>query len=286
MYKLIEFIRRIYVVLLFILIETIALNYYARSSFYTQAKILAHANSVTGALQQSIFSLRHYFTLRSENEMLAQRVAELENALTIYREQERQMQTDTLTMAAMDSTMLASLSQYRYTTARVISNTINSSHNFITLNRGRQHGVLVDMAVVTPDGAMVGYVLECSERYSIVMPMLNTEFRTSGKISGDEHFGSISWDGTSPHRVQMSELTKYSEFEVGDEVIASGLSQYFPEGVRIGYVESLKENENHTSYDVEIRLAADMTRLSNVILIENTNYTEIYELENAARSSH
>jgi rod shape-determining protein MreC len=286
MYKLIEFIRRIYVVLLFILIETIALNYYARSSFYTQAKILAHANSVTGALQQSIFSLRHYFTLSSENEMLAQRVAELENALTIYREQERQMQTDTLTMAAMDSTMLASLSQYRYTTARVISNTINSSHNFITLNRGRQHGVLVDMAVVTPDGAMVGYVLECSERYSIVMPMLNTEFRTSGKISGDEHFGSISWNGTSPHRVQMSELTKYSEFEVGDEVIASGLSQYFPEGVRIGYVESLKENENHTSYDVEIRLAADMTRLSNVILIENTNYTEIYELENAARSSH
>lgn len=286
MYKLIEFIRRIYVVLLFILIETIALNYYARSSFYTQAKILAHANSVTGALQQSIFSLRHYFTLSSENEMLAQRVAELENTLTIYREQERQMQTDTLTMAAMDSTMLASLSQYRYTTARVISNTINSSHNFITLNRGRQHGVLVDMAVVTPDGAMVGYVLECSERYSIVMPMLNTEFRTSGKISGDEHFGSISWNGTSPHRVQMSELTKYSEFEIGDEVIASGLSQYFPEGVRIGYVESLKENENHTSYDVEIRLAADMTRLSNVILIENTNYTEIYELENAARSSH
>ena len=286
MYKLIEFIRRIYVVLLFILIETIALNYYARSSFYTQAKILAHANSVTGALQQSIFSLRHYFTLSSENEMLAQRVAELENALTIYREQERQMQTDTLTMAAMDSTMLASLSQYRYTTARVISNTINSSHNFITLNRGRQHGVLVDMAVVTPDGAMVGYVLECSERYSIVMPMLNTEFRTSGKISGDEHFGSISWNGTSPHRVQMSELTKYSEFEIGDEVIASGLSQYFPEGVRIGYVESLKENENHTSYDVEIRLAADMTRLSNVILIENTNYTEIYELENATRSSH
>ena len=286
MYKLIEFIRRIYVVLLFILIETIALNYYARSSFYTQAKILAHANSVTGALQQSIFSLRHYFTLSSENEMLAQRVAELENTLTIYREQERQMQTDTLTMAAMDSTMLASLAQYRYTTARVISNTINSSHNFITLNRGRQHGVLVDMAVVTPDGAMVGYVLECSERYSIVMPMLNTEFRTSGKISGDEHFGSISWNGTSPHRVQMSELTKYSEFEIGDEVIASGLSQYFPEGVRIGYVESLKENENHTSYDVEIRLAADMTRLSNVILIENTNYTEIYELENATRSSH
>ena len=286
MSNLIEFIRRIYVVLLFILIETIALNYYAHSSYYTRAKILAHANSVTGALQQSIFSLRHYFTLRSENEMLSQRVAELENSLTIYRERELQQQTDTLTMAAMDSTMLASLAQYRYMTARVISNTINSTHNFITLNRGRQHGVLADMAVVTPDGAMVGYVVESSERYSIVMPMLNTNFRTSGKIAGDEHFGSISWNGTSPHRVQMSELTKYSEFEIGDEVVASGLSQYFPEGVRIGYVESREENENHTSYDVEIRLAADMTRLSNVILIENTSYTEIDELEKSVRSRY
>ena len=283
MYKLIEFIRRIYVVLLFILIEAIALNYYAHSSYYTRAKILSHANMVTGALQQGILSLRQYFTLRSENEMLTSRIVELENTLTLYRERDMQQQTDTLSLAAMDSTMMASMSQYRYMSARVVSNTINSPRNLITINRGHQDGVLGEMAVITPDGAMVGYVVECSERYSIVMPLLNTEFRTSGKIAGDEHFGSISWDGTSPHRVQLSELTKYSEFEEGDEVVAAGLSRIFPEGIRIGYVESRKENSNLTSYDVEVRLAADMTRLSNVILIENTSYAEITNLEQSAK---
>lgn len=283
MYKLIEFIRRIYVVLLFILIEAIALNYYAHSSYYTRAKILSHANMVTGALQQGILSLRQYFTLRSENEMLTSRIVELENTLTLYRERDMQQQTDTLSLAAMDSTMMASMSQYRYMSARVVSNTINSPRNLITINRGHQDGVLGEMAVITPDGAMVGYVVECSERYSIVMPLLNTEFRTSGKIAGDEHFGSISWDGTSPHRVQLSELTKYSEFEEGDEVVAAGLSHIFPEGIRIGYVESRKENSNLTSYDVEVRLAADMTRLSNVILIENTSYAEITNLEQSAK---
>ena len=283
MYKLIEFIRRIYVVLLFILIEAIALNYYAHSSYYTRAKILSHANMVTGALQQGILSLRQYFTLRSENEMLTSRIVELENTLTLYRERDMQQQTDTLSLAAMDSTMMASMSQYRYMSARVVSNTINSPRNLITINRGHQDGVLGEMAVITPDGAMVGYVVECSERYSIVMPLLNTDFRTSGKIAGDEHFGSISWDGTSPHRVQLSELTKYSEFEEGDEVVAAGLSHIFPEGIRIGYVESRKENSNLTSYDVEVRLAADMTRLSNVILIENTSYAEITNLEQSAK---
>lgn len=279
MYKLIELIRRIYVVLLFLLIEAVALNFYANSSHYTEAKILSRANTVAGWMQNTVFNVKHYFTLRSENEMLAQRVAELENTLTRYREREEQIETDTMSMWQMDSTLMVGLAERRYTTARVVGNTIHHDRNYLTLNRGHQDGVVAEMAVVTPDGCMVGYVMECSDNYSVVMSILNTGFHTSGKIRGDEHFGSISWNGHSPHRVQMTELTKYSEFEIGDEVVASGLSHYFPEGVRIGYVESRTENENHTSLDVELRLAADMTRLSNVVLIENNNIVEITSLE-------
>ena len=280
MYKLIELIRRIYVVLLFLLIEAVALNFYANSSHYTEAKILSRANTVAGWMQNTVFNVKHYFTLRSENEMLAQRVAELENTLTRYREREEQIETDTMSMWQMDSTLMVGLAERRYTTARVVGNTIHHDRNYLTLNRGHQDGVVAEMAVVTPDGCMVGYVMECSDNYSVVMSILNTGFHTSGKIRGDEHFGSITWNGHSPHRVQMTELTKYSEFEIGDEVVASGLSHYFPEGVRIGYVESRTENENHTSLDVELRLAADMTRLSNVVLIENNNIVEITSLEN------
>ena len=279
MYKLIEFIRRIYVVLLFILIEAIALNYYAHSSYYTRAKILSHANMVTGALQQGMLSLRQYFTLRSENEMLAARVAELEHSLAAYREREANMATDTLSMAQIDSAFVEQLTQYSYTPARIISNTINRNRNYITLNRGRQHGITEDMAVISPDGSMVGYIVGCSDRYSVAISILNDRFTTSGKIVGDDHFGSITWNGRSPHKVQMSELTKYAEFEVGAPVVSSGLSHIFPEGVKIGVVESFSENENQTSFDVVVRLAADMTKVSNVLVISNDGYIEATELE-------
>ena len=148
MYKLIEFLRRIYVVLLFIAIEAIALNYYAHSSYYTQAKILSRAHSVAGGIQSSIFGVKHYFTLRSENEVLAQRVAELESRLANYREKEINTITDSLTVQRLDSAMVESLSQYRYTTARIIANSISRNRNFITLNRGLMHGVVEDMAVI------------------------------------------------------------------------------------------------------------------------------------------
>ena len=279
MYKLIEFLRRIHVVLLFIIIEAIALNYYAHSSFYTQAKILSRANSVVGGLQRSVFSVKHFFTLRSENEMLSARVAELEHSLAAYRERESNSATDTLSMAQIDSAFVEQLTQYSYTPARIISNTINRNRNYITLNRGRQHGITEDMAVISPDGSMVGYIVGCSDRYSVAISILNDRFTTSGKIVGDDHFGSITWNGRSPHKVQMSELTKYAEFEVGAPVVSSGLSHIFPEGVKIGVVESFSENENQTSFDVVVRLAADMTKVSNVLVISNDGYIEATELE-------
>ena len=283
MYKLIEFLRRIHVVLLFIIIEAIALNYYAHSSFYTQAKILSRANSVVGGLQRSVFSVKHFFTLRSENEMLSARVAELEHSLAAYREREANMATDTLSMAQIDSAFVEQLTQYSYTPARIISNTINRNRNYITLNRGRQHGITEDMAVISPDGSMVGYIVGCSDRYSVAISILNDKFTTSGKIVGDDHFGSITWNGRSPHKVQMSELTKYAEFEVGAPVVSSGLSHIFPECVKIGVVESFSENDNQTSFDVVVRLAADMTKVSNVLVISNDGYIEATELEEAAR---
>ncbi len=276
MYKLIEFIRRIYVVLLFIVIEAIALNYYAHSSYYTQAKILSHANRVTGGVQSAIFGVRHYFTLRHENELLSERIADLEMELAVYREQ--------VAAAGIDSLQphIDELSQYRYTTARIVSNSIARDRNYITLNRGIMHGVTENMAVISPDGVMVGYVIGCSERYSVVMPLLNIDFRTSGKIAGDDHFGSISWGGGSPYKMEMTELSKYADIEVGDEVVSSGLSHYFPEGVKIGYVESYSLNDTQTAYDAVIRLAADVTKISNVIVIENLDYGEVSHLEDSA----
>lgn len=44
MYKLLEFLRSTYVALLFVIIEVVAINYYAHSSHFTQARILTQSN--------------------------------------------------------------------------------------------------------------------------------------------------------------------------------------------------------------------------------------------------
>ncbi len=78
MYKLIEFLRRIYVAVLFVVFEAIAIGYYAHSSNYTQAKLLTRSNQVVGGVNGIFADIRSYFTLGRENERLLERVAVLE----------------------------------------------------------------------------------------------------------------------------------------------------------------------------------------------------------------
>ena len=276
MHKLILFIKRVYVPLLFIVLEIVALRYYAHSSSYAEARLLTASNRIVGGVYGSISGIGDYFGLRRENRLLLDEVARLNNELTRYRENE--------VYQLLDSLGSEIETKYTYMTARVIRNSVGRMRNFITLNKGLRDGVETDMAVLTPSGAMVGYVISCSERYAVCISILNVDFNASGKLAGDGHSGSIYWDGKSTEKVQMHELSKYAAVEVGDTVVSTGYSHFFPEDVAIGYVTSVSADQTTSSYDLELRLAADMTRLNDVVLIKNVDLYELEALEAEADS--
>ena len=148
MRKLIEFIRSIYVVVLFVVLEVLAVSYYAHSSSYTQARLLARTNQVSGGLRSLFGGIRRYFLMGSENRVLLDRITQLEERLSRYEE--------VVASAHLDSCLQSiGESKYFYTVASVASNSINRQQNLITLNRGRNAGIQPDMSVLTPDGAMI-----------------------------------------------------------------------------------------------------------------------------------
>ena len=233
MYKLIEFLRRIYVAVLFVVFEAIAIGYYAHSSNYTQAKLLTRSNRVVGGVNGIFADIRSYFTLGRENERLLERVAVLEEELAFYRRSDR----------------------------------------------GERDGVEKGMGVLSPEGAMVGYVAASSDRHAVAVSILNTSFNASGKLAGDDYFGSIYWAGDDRYHVRMKELSKYARVTEGEEVVSSGFSQYFPADVLIGYVESFSLADTQMAYDVVIRLAVDVSQLTDVILVRNRDIEDVQELE-------
>ena len=268
MRKLFEFIRSVYVVVLFVVLEAAAVSFYARSTCYTQARLLSRSNQVVGGVHGLFAGIGHYFTLGRENRMLLARVTQLEERLAQYEE--------AATAERLDSYMQdIGESKYRFATASVVANTVNRARNLITLNRGHRDGIVEEMA----DGAMAGYVVACTERYAVAMSVLNTSFRASGKLADSEYYGSIYWDGLDPDVVVLGELSKYADPQPGQEVVTTGFSQYFPADVLIGWVESASLNETRTAYTVRVRLAAGMSRLGEVVLVGNRDLFEIRDLQ-------
>lgn len=271
MHKLFEFIRSTYAFVLFVVLELFAIHYYANSTYYTQAKLMSRSNSVVGGLHGVSSDFRHYFLLGRENRELLERVGELTRQVAELQA----LAKDTIAVRTVKDK--SGRESYRVMHAQVVSNSVNKSQNFIVLNRGMADGVTADMTLLAADGSMTGYVVDCTERYAVAISVLNTSFKISGKIKGTDFIGSVYWDGRDPHCVTMTELSKYAEPKIGDEVVTAGFSRFFP-GVNIGKITDVEMNETETFYTVNIELDARMSALTDVILVEKCDYGEIDDL--------
>lgn len=269
MQKLLLFIRKTGVAIVFIILEIIAIRCYAYSTPYTQARLLVWSNAVVGYVHSAFAGVTNYFALRKENVRLTEHIATLENRIRL------------LEASVPESKMAVegALRQYDYLSAKVVSSSTNRSRNFITLNKGYTDGVSVDMAVMTPEGYAVGVVVDCSEHFAVAKTLLNMDFRIGGVLEQDGSHGSVVWSGKDTQIIDFVELSKYASVKEGDMVRAAGFSHYFPRETIIGAVEQISKSDNGTSYNCKVRLSADMGRLFNVILVRNNDAGEAQALE-------
>ena len=169
-------------------------------------------------------------------------------------------------------------SGYIYTSAKIVSATVNRTKNFITINKGKEHGVSQEMGVIGPNG-VVGIVFSSSDRYSSVMPIINANTKISVKLSKNNYFGSLTWSGHDVNVANVSEIPGYVDVKVGDLIVTSGYSAIFPEGIPVGKVKSFTKDESTKFYEIIVELFTDFNNLSYVYVIENVNYLEEKKME-------
>ena len=271
MHRLLEFIKRIYILLLFVIIEIVAVWCYATSTPYTEAKIMARTNAVGSKLSSTVNDMSNFLSLPDQNMKLNKRIAELEMEL-----EQRDMMIAELMPEGDNMPFIDSLdNKFLYHPANVVSMTTNRRHNYIILDRGARHGISKDMGVMTPSREFVGMVASCTEDYSVVMPMLNTRFKIGGRLV-DNELCSIYWDGTSAYEVTAIEISKYAKPSKG--MVVNVQSDRLPAGVTIGSIEEYESNAAKTAYSATLCIAADMQSLSNVLIIENTDQQQLDQL--------
>lgn len=269
MRNLLNFLARHHNLIIFIILEGLALFLLTSRNDYHNTRVIKGFRSLTTGIDERIFNARSYLDLRRTNKILADENIALRNTIGSLGYDENELFTP-----VKDSLRGQ---HYIFTGAEVISNSVNRQKNFFTLNKGKRDGVDVDMAVTTKDG-VAGIIVGCSDNYSVAMSLLNLDFRLSARIRSNGYFGSLSWEGQNIGEATLSEIPQHTVVTEGDTVETTAFSAIFPEGVLIGTISDF-ERSRSDFYSIRVSLSTDFRKLRYVTIIGNLKREEQLELE-------
>ena len=260
MESLIAFLKKFDYVFVFLLLEVGAIMFISQNSNYQGSKIVSVGNAVAGRCYGAVHMVGDYFGLRRENEMLA-----AENARLRAELESSYMRYDRRQFVHNDTVYRQ---RYSYTEAQVVKNSWSQQNNYIMINKGRIHGIVPDMAVISPQG-IVGVVVNVTANFSTVMPVLHSNSRNSVKLTRTSTNGSLIWEGGDFRYATVVDIPTTYKLYKNDTIVTSGMANDFPEGVMVGFVESLSSAQGSGFYNVKVRLATEFNKLDHVYIIDN-----------------
>nr|WP_299338680.1 rod shape-determining protein MreC [Allomuricauda sp.] len=265
MQRIINFILSYRTAFLYGFLATISLVMTIRSHSYHQSKFFNSSKWLTGKIYGTASDISSYFSLRDENDRLVQENQRLRSLL---------FNSTTNGIRRVDTLAV----DYEVMEAKVVKNSFASPRNYLTINKGSDHGVKQDMGVITTVG-ILGIVENTSSSFSTVQSVLNTKSNINAKIKNTNYFGSLIWDARDYTVVQLEDIPRLVPLVVGDTIVTGAMSSIFPENIPIGVIKKYDLNASKSFYNIEVELFNDMANVKNIYVIKNRNKEEIEELE-------
>lgn len=276
---------RLYTLLLFIVMEIMALLMISNDSLFQQIKIGGVYMGIRGSFSKAGSDIKYYFNLRhvneqlnSENELL---LSEIERYRSYIYRKDTTDSAGTFVVRVLTDTVKP---QFTYITARIIANGTNKKHNFIVIGKGRRDGIEPDMGVVSSRG-VIGVVSRVSDNYSFVISTLNINQSVSAKLGRDGAFGPLVWDGKRADYALLTEIPQHIRFTIGDTVYTSGYSTLFPENIPLGTVRKSRIIKG-THHEIRVKLFEEFRTLRFVRVVVNHDKNEIKGISNSDESKN
>lgn len=222
---------------------------------FVQSPVTTVSSAVTGYLS-SISNLR---SAQSENDVLKQRVQELE--VEIKQKEELSMENERL-KALLD---LKERSQYKVLTARIIGRDPSVWFDSSIINRGSLDGVKLNMPIVT-DGGLVGRVTAVSPLTAQVDLITYNKAGLSGVIGDTVNNTAIGVvKGTSKKDIlEMSYVPGSIEVKPGDSVYTTGQEGIYPAGLKIGEIIEVRSGSATVPHQIFIKPSGRLNSMQEV----------------------
>ncbi len=157
--------------------------------------------------------------------------------------------------------------------AEVIALKPDAQTDTLTLDRGSRSGVKLQAVVLSPDGALVGQVVDVTPGSCDVLLLTDPGssagaevVRPGPAVAGtDPRLGICR--GDRAHGLVLTIPRLNAGLKSGDRVVTSGLGAVFPQGLPVGVVESVTSDRTLAVQRAVLRPDADLDHLEEAFLV-------------------
>lgn len=221
------------------------------------------AAKVSYGFRQAGTSTGRLFNVYNENQ-----------ALRTENEQLRQTGIDITEIMAENARLKAMLDykktapQFDFLLATVVGRDPGTWTNVIIINRGTDHGVAKDMAVVTPAG-LVGSVVQAYGSSAKVQLILDPRSAVGAIVQRPESRIAAIVEGSAakPPALRMVNIARDADIIKGDKIVTSGFGGIYPKGRLVGEVTDVVNEEGGLLKYAILKPAVDFDRLEEVLVI-------------------
>ena len=226
-----------------------------------QSKVYNAANRAVG-IKDLIFSYEDFIAenenLKKEN--MALKLGKIRDE-KIYEENER-----LLKLLAMKENNLYT-GELKF--ARVSFSDINNLNNKVYIDLGEEDNIKVNMIAVYGD-YLVGKVSKVYDNYSELELITNPNSIVSARTE-DDVLG-IARGGDEENGLLYFQPSVYEDnLTIDDEIFTSGVSDIYPEGIKIGKIEKVNDKENYAYKMIILKPGFENKDLKEVIIIGREN---------------
>jgi rod shape-determining protein MreC len=147
--------------------------------------------------------------------------------------------------------------------ARVIAEDASSWFRTVTINKGRDQGVVEGLPVVVAEG-VVGRVVRSSPRSARVLLITDASSAVASLLQDNRARGVCRGHG---ELLDFDFVLRKEEVKVGDRVVTSGMGGVFPKGLVIGQVASVDRREFGLFQNIQVTPAVDFSHLEEVLVL-------------------
>jgi rod shape-determining protein MreC len=201
------------------------------------------------------------FHIRKRNRELAEKLAE---KIITANSLEEDLHTLQRIIQIQEDFLWETTKPQSFKISSVIAHRGSRTERTLIIDKGRKDNIEVNYPVISEHG-VVGKILTVYPHHAVVLPISNPQFKLGVITAKTNVQGLLESDVYG--RMYMNMIRTGAQVNVGDKIVTSSVSTFFPRGYPVGTVTRLIKTPEDVYMKAEITSHANINDLEQVIVL-------------------